>query len=587
MRGRFLPYAVLAVVVGAVFSLGVNGGFLSGDDTGYTCGCPFVRDGMSFANVVASLRELCYCAIWMPVTFFTYMADVSLWGGGWSVHHATNVAIHVLNACLVFAFLKMLLRRFQVDESKALTGACLAATLVWAVHPMRVESVTYVASRKEELWTLFAVVGLIGWIRYLERGGWRRYAVVMACFVLSCMSKPTAVCFPLLAYGVKAALDRRLATRCLSILPMLAVSVAVGVLTVHSQAHPTGMAQADVFIADFDWRVLNAAVSLGLYVWHVFVPWVIHVDYRAVFNGWPVDGGLGLAVLAVVAVTSSLTLVYARDERLRRVLLFAGFWFLAGLGPTLGVFGYVNGDQAYADRYSYLPSVALSLLLAYGLVAASRSRRVFGLSAVVALAAVAVEIAVTLPVVRSFGSDYLAFSRTLKFDPDHWRALRVVGNEYCARQNRMDEGIAMLRRSLRHRGSQRTADSLAYVLAIRGAAGDFDEVETLGKVAAHDVRRDVGGMMLDALGIVRMRKGDYEGAARFFAASLKAPRREHAVRHSILGLGLCLANVGRDREAVVVLERLRQDPDAHVRARAQTALRQIAAGGSRAPFAWQ
>ena len=528
---RILCALLLALAVGAVFGLGVGDFHLSGDDWGYTVGCPFVKDGVSLANVGRALTDLTYCAIWMPVTYFTYMLDISLFGGGWTVHLATNVVLHAVTAVVAFGFLLMLMRRFLGWDGRGATAVCCLAALLWALHPMRAEVASYVASRKETLWTLFALLGLIAWTGFLEKGGKLRYALVMLCFVLSCLSKPTAVCFPLLAYALKAALERKWFCRAWSVLPMLAVSTAVGLLTIHSQANPTGMEQVDVFGAALGWRILNAGVALGLYVWHTVVPWTIHVDYRAVFNGWPVDGGLGLAVLAACLLATVGSLLYVRDKSTRVLIAFSVAWFVFGLAPTLGVFGYVNGDQAYADRYSYLPNLAFSLLvlpLACRHASGTRTRLV---GAVLGLLTVG-EVVVDVPVIRSFRSDYTAFARTLARDPDHWRALRIVGNESCARLGRMDEGVKMLRRSLRLRGSQRTADSLAYVLALRGAPGDDAEVMRLGTPFVANPRRDVHGLMLDALGIVCLRQGNARQAVKFFQLSLRAPRREHALHYT-------------------------------------------------------
>ena len=528
---RILCALLLALAVGAVFGLGVGDFHLSGDDWGYTVGCPFVKDGVTLANLGRALTDLTYCAIWMPVTYFTYMLDISLFGGGWTVHLATNVVLHALTAVVAFGFLLMLARRFLGWDGRMATAVCCLAALLWALHPMRAEVASYVASRKEALWTLFALLGLITWTGFLEKGGKLRYALVMLCFVLSCLSKPTAICFPLLAYALKAALERKWVCRAWSIVPMLAVSTAVGLLTIHSQANPTGMEQVDVFGSGLGWRILNAGVALGLYVWHTVVPWTIHVDYRAVFNGWPVDGGLGLGVLAACLLATVVSLLYVRDKATRVLIAFSVAWFVFGLAPTLGVFGYVNGDQAYADRYSYLPSLAFSLLLLLTCRQANGTRT--RLAVGVALGALIVgEGVVDVPVIRSFRSDYTAFARTLERDPDHWRALRIVGNEYCARLGRMDEGVKMLRKSLRLRGSQRTADSLAYILALRGAPGDDAEVMRLGAPFVANPRRDVHGLMLDALGIVCLRQGKARQAVNFFQLSLQAPRREHALHYT-------------------------------------------------------
>ena len=579
--------AGVVLLTAAVFALGVGGGHLGVDDWSYTYGCEFVRTGLSWTNVGRAFSEIGYCAIWMPLTFVSYMADFTLFGGGWPVHHAVNVALHAVNAGLVFAFLLMLVRRFGRAEGKGAAWTCAAAALVWALHPMRAEAVAFVASRKEELWTLFALAGLMAWIGFIERGGAVRYLLTLLFGTLACLSKPTAVCFPILAWILQVMVTRRPFRRWWAYLPMLAVSAFVGLAFSYSQSHPTGLAPSEMFVGSLDWRLLNAGVSLGLYVWHTFVPTGVRFDYRAVFGGWPVDGGIGLATLALAVFVTAWAVLFgagkdrpADSGRIRRAVVFSVAWFLVGILPTLGVFGYVNGDQALADRYSYLPSIAFSILLALTVVPNR-------LAAALAAAALAAEVAFAVPVIRSFADDYSAFSRTLAKDPDHWRALRVVGNEYCARRGRMDEGVALLRKSLRNHGSQLTADSLAYVLAIRGRPEDLAEVRRLGAAVARDFRRDVNGMMLDALGIAYLREGDDRNAAKLFKAALGVPRRNHSPGHSLLNLGLALANLGRDAEARTALEKAAKDVNPEVRTRAAEALGALHAGGRRPRFPWK
>ena len=577
--------AVVVVLTAAVFAVGITGGHLGADDWGYTYGCRFVKDGLSWANAVEAFRDPAHGAIWMPLTYCTYMADISLFGGGWPVHHAVNVFLHAVNAGLVFAFILMLVRRFSGEPGRAGMWICAWAALVWSLHPMRAEAVTYVASRKEELWTMFALLGLFAWARFQVRGRRDGYVWALACFVLSCLSKPTAVCFVPLAYLVQVVLTGQWRRRLLGYVPFLVLAFGVGVLALYSQAHPTGAEEADVFNAGLGWRMLNAGVSVGLYLFHTIAPTGIHLDYRAVFGGWPVDGGLGLAVLAAAVLATAGVVLYG-TERIRRSVVFSAAWFLFGLLPTLGVFGYVNGDQACADRYTYLPAIAFSVLLALGALRVVRGKACrFCLLAMLGL--VVLETVAVLPVIASFKDDYAAFSRALKADPEHWRALRIVGNEYCARRGRMGEGVTMLRRSLRARNSQRTADSLAYVLAIRGQPGDFAEVKRLGAAVAHDFRRDVHGMMLDALAIAYMREGDDRNAAKLFKASLGVPRRNHSPGHSLLNLGLTLANLGRDAEARMALGKAANDANPEVRTRAAEALSAIRAGVKRSRFSWK
>ena len=168
---RFLPPLLAAVAAALVFFAGVTTGHISMDDWGYIYGCPFVRDGLSAANVAAAFSQFGYDAFWMPLTFISYMADITFFGGGWAVHHAVCVAIHAANAALAFVLLKRLASVFAPEASPRETAlASLAAALFWALHPMRAETVVYIAARKDLLWTFFALLGLIAWIGHIRRG---------------------------------------------------------------------------------------------------------------------------------------------------------------------------------------------------------------------------------------------------------------------------------------------------------------------------------------------------------------------------------------------------------------------------------
>ena len=592
-RGRWLYLLGLVALlsVAAVFSLGVTGGHVGLDDWGYTSGCPFVRGGLNWANVSRAFSDFGYGAIWMPVTFVSYMADVSLFGDSWRAYHAVNVGLHVLTALLVFLFLKAQLRLLAGASGKSAWQAALVAALVWAVHPMRAESVTYVAGRKEELWTLFSLAGFLAYGRYLRVGkGWS-YALAWIGFVMACLSKPTAMVFPFLAGAMQVAYRARLkgegraeeqqVPSFWKIAPMAVFAGLIGLVALYSQSHPTASASVDVYATSFGWRLLNAAVSVGLYCWYTVVPYGVHMDYRAVFGGMPVDGMLGLSVLAVVVAATVFAFVrLSRDGRIR--LAYAGAFFLLALGPTLGVLGFVNGDHAMADRYTYMAHVGLALLLAFGLAALRRWYLLLACGVFVVF-----EVALAIPVVCSYSTGYTVFSRVLAKDPNHWRGLRFVGRELCTSPERMDEGVAMLKRSLVLRESQSTAEVLAYSLAIRNKTGDFDEVNRLCAGVIQKPSRDQGGMMLDALGIVAMREARYAMAAGYFAAGLRVRNRNHAPDHAVLNLGLCLANIGKDQEALAILKNATACRHPWVRQRAEKAMEEIRKGGERPPFLWE
>ena len=458
--------------------------------------------------------------------------------------------------------------------------------LAWALHPMRAEGVTFVASRKEELWTMFSLCGLISYMSFLKNPSFGRYLAVVVLVLLSFMSKPTAMCFPLLALSI-AYLLRKLDKRVwLSLIPLFVMSVGLGLLTIHSQGNPTNAIAVSVYDTLFSWRVLNAVVSLGLYAWYTVCPLGIHIDYLAVFNGWPTDCWLGISafIFTIVIVVVLFVNIKRAD---RRFLCGALGLFAFSLGPTLGILGYVNGDQAMADRYMYFPHLAISMLLSYAILRIPLFRQHRGVLMCGAGLTILLAMVLTIPIVRSYENGYTVCLRALNKDPNNWRALRVVGNEWCARLDRMDEGVNLLRKSMQIRNSKITADSLAYVLAIRGGEGDFEEVKRLCSSVMKNPGVDDGGMMLDALGIVSMRETEYERAVHWFECGLHAQKRNHSADHALLYLGQCYSNLGRRAEAIRILSRLTQSRLKKVAKQAATSLWTIRNSDGATSFEWE
>ena len=648
MRKHLLPVLLLVAAVWFLYSQTGRFEFLRLDDHDYTFRCAFVKDGLSAANVKEAFANPRHAAIWMPATYISYMADITLFGPGMGPHHLVNVALHTLNALLLYALLLALLPRTAdaPGGTRAVASAALAllATAFWALHPQRVEAVAWIAGRKELLCALFTLLGLHCWLR----PGRRWTLAAYACCALACMSKPTAMCFPFLAFAVRwmrpeegARGDGREGTRTAAgrlvpYLPLLALAVATGALAVYSQTHPEGRPELALFTASLPWRLLNAAVSTGLYLFQALVPIGLHLDYRATPGHFPLDGLLGLATLAAAALVFGFILYRAwknlkgrqadggtdAQERVppvltvRRLLALLLF-FCAALAPTLGIFGSF-GEAARADRFFYLPSLALSFGLGCFVLDLSRTARrgrralpsqsvpgpqpdgpgphptgpnpqlvgadVPGrphpepkrspktslppLSALAALV-VLVDFGVAFPLVASYRNDYTAFSRTLACDPDNGRALAHVASEECARFGRIDRGISLYRRSQELRPRDDTAAQLAYTLALRGLSSDYAEIRRLCAKFACDHSLDRKGMALEALGTTAMRQRKWAEAIACLEDSIKAPQRFYSAEDARLRLGACYCNAGRTTDAIRVFEPLTQSRRADIAPRAR------------------
>ena len=466
----FKSIIVLSLAILAIYAQTIGFGFLRFDDPDYTFACPFVKDGLSWKNVVEAFRNVRHGAVWMPLTWISYMADISLFGRGASGHHLVNVALHLANTLLLFRLvlngsngLKALKGLNDSRTSSAsrissqhflLKSSLFLATLFWALHPQRVEAVAWIASRKELLWAFFALIGLLAW-----RSG--KSIAALACCALACMSKPTAMVFPLLAMvmgqqeNATAHADPKPLRPLTALRPlmalsfMFALSLATGALAIYSQTHPEGMAAKELFYASLGERLLNAATALGLYLAQMVVPVGIHLDYRAVPGGWPLHAGLGLSVFAAALLgivwlvwrqssssrisrtsstsSESQTLRKTCDSFATRAILF----FLLALFPTLGLFGSF-GEHARADRFLYVPAMAVPLF--FNGLNGLKALKVLLWVLLVVFAFLSFRIAAT------YRDDLSAFSRTLACDPFHWRALAHVGEAECA-ANDLDAGL--------------------------------------------------------------------------------------------------------------------------------------------------
>jgi tetratricopeptide (TPR) repeat protein len=405
------------------------------------------------------------------------------------------------------------------------------------------------------------------------------------------MSKPTGLCFPLLLLCWEALCKREGETARRRLGPcwfwgiLLTASVATAALAAYSQTHAEGYVPRALFSASLPWRMLNAAVALGLSLWSLIVPTGIYLDYRAVPGAFPLHGVTGLAVCAAALTALAVCGIGAWRKRPGRgvcwLVLGAAAWYLAALAPTLGIFGSF-GEQARADRFLYVPSMGVTL----GAVAVmGRVRRPFGewvserlfrFGEWLLLAAVlAGGIASTWSVLMSYRNDYTAFSRTLAFDPDHGRALAHVASEACARLGRIDRGIALFRRSQALRPRDDTAAQLAYALAMRGRSEDFAEIRRLCAKFACDHRLDRKGQALEALGMTALRQRRWAEAASCLEDSIRAPQRFYSPDDARLRLAAAYCNGGRTREAVRVLKELTRSPRHDIRGKADQALRTL------------
>jgi tetratricopeptide (TPR) repeat protein len=353
----------IALLIGlgtaAVFARAVGNGFVSYDDRLYVTSNRHVLAGLSWAGIRWAVTSF-DASNWHPITWISHMIDVSLFGAAPAGHHAVNVLLHCANAALVFLLF---------DRLTGLTGRSAAAAALFALHPLRVESVAWASQRKDLLAAFFGLLALLSYVRSVRKGTGRGRAFVF--YATGLMSKPTLVTLPVLMLLIdlwplerlreprkkkndtRTPESRMLGRLILEKLPFFILAVASSALTLAAQRKGGATALLQV---PFSFRLENAVVSIARYLGKSFVPLDLAVLYPfpETQEGWKAAA----AALFVVAATVAFAL-----NRRRPYLLFGWLWFLVGLAPTIGLVQV--GWQAMADRYSYFPSIGLAVLIVW------------------------------------------------------------------------------------------------------------------------------------------------------------------------------------------------------------------------------
>ncbi len=376
---------------------------------------------------------------WHPVTWVSHMLDVSLYGLNPAGHHLTSLLLHAANAALLFL---VLFRMTGAPWQSAFAAA------LFAVHPLHVESVAWVAERKDVLSTFFWMATLWAYLRYTERPRPARYLLVMVLFAAGLMAKPMLVTLPvtllLLDYwplgriaapGAAAAVLREK-------IPLFALSIASAAVTLAAQV--TGASAVSLERIPAAARLSNAVVAGATYVLKTVWPASL-----AVYYPHPGAGQAAWKIAAAAALVIGITILVVRRAKRSPYLATGWFWYLATLVPIIGLVQV--GSQSMADRYTYVPLIGLFVAVSWGapeLASAWRFRRpVLAISAGAVLCALAAATSVQL---RYWRSDVALFSHALDVTSGNWLAEMNLGVA-LDKLGRADEAIAHYREAVRIR----------------------------------------------------------------------------------------------------------------------------------------
>ncbi len=456
----------LVLLVGAAYGRTAGNGFVDYDDPAYVLENPHVLSGLTLENVGWAFGTG-HHANWHPLTWLSHMLDVEVFGLDPTGHHLVSVALHALNAVLLLLALNLL-------TGAAWRSAAVAA--LFALHPLHVESVAWIAERKDVLSTLFGMLTLLAYARHRERPTTTTRVLLPLLFALGLMAKPMLVTLPFVLLlldfwplgrlGGPAAGGSRLAgLRGLVVekLPLFALAGISSVVTWLAQER--GGAVAGLDLLPFGARLANAAVAYVAYLARTFWPFRLGALYPLPASA-PV-----LEAVGACAVLAAITAAVLAARRRAPYLVTGWLWYLGTLVPVIGIVQV--GVQSSADRYTYVPLIGVFLMLAWGLPDLVGSRR-WGRAALAAAALLGLSgcTALTWRQVGYWRDSETLFRRTLAVTSRNYVVENNLGGA-LARDGRLDEAIAHFEEARRIRPDHApTLSNLGVALQGKGRIGE-------------------------------------------------------------------------------------------------------------------
>jgi tetratricopeptide (TPR) repeat protein len=532
---------VAAVLV--VYAPALNLGFTNFDDPNYVLENPHVRAGLTWSGAIWALTAT-HAGNWHPVTWLSHMIDVELHGLSAGGHHAASVLIHLFNTLLLFVLLSRM------------TGAALRSAIVaglFAVHPLHVESVAWVAERKDVLSTLFAMLTLWAYLRYVETGSRSRYGLVLLFFVLGLATKPMLVTLPLVLLLLDVWPLARVApahekernglwhvTKTPAFRALILEKVPLFVCALASSMVTYLVQQSAGAVRAFDTipvgrRLANAVVAYASYMRQMIWP----VDLAPLY---PYSAGEPVWRVAFgVVLLIGLTALAARAGTRYKYAAVGWFWYVGTLVPVIGLVQV--GSQPMADRYTYLPLVGLFIVLVWGLPDVLQRLPVRPyLIAAAATGAIVASVVLSRRQVAIWEDSITLWQHTLRVTLNNYRAHHGLAEALVA-VGKSDEALSHYQAALRINPD--SVEAHTGIGAALGSAGRLDEAITHYRHALRVSPDDAPAHANLGAALAEQRKFA-EAEAHLRAALETAP--DLALAHG--NLGVALARQGRTSEAI-------------------------------------
>lgn len=545
----------LVLITAAIYLPTASYEFVNFDDSLYVTEQPVVQKGLTWEGFKWAFTNFA-AANWHPLTWLSHMLDCSLFGMDPAGPHLMNGLLHALNAALLFLVLNRTTRQIWLS-------AIVAGLFAW--HPLRVESVAWIAERKDALSVFFGLLAIAAYGRYAElraatavrtndrdRVAWRWYGLALLGFAASLMSKATLVTLPFALLLLDLwplnriqpadpapwkSLLPRLGRLALEKIPFFALTVAVSFVTLLAQRDSGAVVSLESLpLAD---RAGNALVACVGYLKNTFFPVELALFY-------PHPRHIPFARIAgSAALLLMITVGTARFLRSRPWLAVGWLWFLGTLAPVIGIVQV--GRQAMADRYTYIPHIGLFIAIVWAAAEWLRRRNQLVAGAYGAIAALIICVGLSLRQSVYWKNSINLFERSLAVTENNALAHNNLGAAYAV-EGRFDDAIEQYREALRIWPG--------YAKAHHNLGTEYSKQGLSDKAIEHlreSIRLD--GRHADAhynLGIELSRRELWEEAAGSFRSTLELEPR-NAKAHG--DLGVTYAQRGDTAEALRMFNR--------------------------------
>jgi len=523
------------------------------DTPDYVYENPYVKAGLTAGSINWAFTTV-HASNWHPLTWLSHMLDVQVLGLDSGRHHLINVLFHIVNTLLLFGVLRLMTGRLWPSSLVA---------LLFALHPLHVQSVAWVAERKDVLSTFFGLLAVRTYVRYGQRPMIGRYMPVLLFFILGLMAKPMIVTLPFVLllldfWPLKRfrfefskptdSLPSETISKLSLILekvPLFMVAATSCVVTLYAQ-HAGGAVSslAEISLSD---RIVNALVSYAGYIAKMFWPADLAVIYPYP-GGWP-----AWQIGAAFCLLAGISFLVLRYWQSRPWLVVGWLWYLGTLVPVIGLVRV--GVQAMADRYTYVPFVGLFIMVAWELADLTGRFRSKKPTAVVITTAIVIALgAVAYKEVGYWRSTVTLFERALEVTRDNYVAHNNLGHHWLE-QGKTDRAAAHFNKALQINPEFELAHSnLGLILSRQGKLDAA--IKHYYQALQINPNYATGH---NNMGNALYRRGQPDRAVAHY---LQAIRIDPEYAQAYNNLGAALIRAGQIEKAVMFFkEALRIDPD--------------------------